>query len=585
MKNIAIKRNKPSINSDKLYVGIDAGSISVNCIVINDKSEIVYEFPYDRHLGKVEKRVSTLIESLNKEFGEEKIQSISFTGNHGKKLSEDLGVLYEFETISQVLGAIFIVPEVKTIISMGGQDTALLQINHSQGDWELEYFNTNGPCASGTGSFIDQQALRLATSIYGGKTDTSQDKTDKILADFIELGLKSEKPANVACRCTVFTKSDMIHLQNKGEKLEDIIHGLHVGNARNYMSTIVANRILTEPIIFIGGLSLNELQVRAFRSYFPAVVVPPHNTSVGAIGVALQALDSVKEDPVNPKIRKITGTENNISVPVASRLLLKQTAFPEDNKIHLKGFHREDQVYLGIDIGSTTTKYAVINNDREIVHKSYVPTQGKPIEVTQMLLKTIHDELGKKSLIAGTATTGSGRNVVGDFLNVDLIIDEITAHARGAVEIDPEVDTIFEIGGQDSKYISIANTYPLDFDMNKVCAAGTGSFLHELANKYGINIVDEFQEIALSSGAPVKLAERCTVFMESDLVSYHQKGVSQKDLIAGLCYAIVHNYLNRVVGKRKIGEGVMFLGGPSLNKGVVAAFEDVLGRGLVVPRH
>jgi activator of 2-hydroxyglutaryl-CoA dehydratase len=286
MKKIAIKRNKSSRNSDKLYVGIDAGSISVNCIVINDKREIVYEFPYDRHLGKVE--------------------------------------------------AIFIVPEVKTIISMGGQDTALLQINHSQGDWELEYFNTNGPCASGTGSFIDQQAQRLATSIYGGKTDTSQDQTDKVLSDFIELGLKSEKPANVACRCTVFTKSDMIHLQNKGEKLEDIIHGLHVGNARNYMSTIVSNRILTEPIIFIGGLSLNELQVRAFRSYFPELVVPPYNTSVGAIGVALQALDSVKEDPENPKIRKITETEHNISVPVASRLLLKQTAFPEDNKIHLK---------------------------------------------------------------------------------------------------------------------------------------------------------------------------------------------------------------------------------------------------------
>jgi predicted nucleotide-binding protein (sugar kinase/HSP70/actin superfamily) len=153
------------------------------------------------------------------------------------------------------------------------------------------------------------------------------------------------------------------------------------------------------------------------------------------------------------------------------------------------------------------------------------------------------------------------------------------------VEIDPEVDTIFEIGGQDSKYISITNTHPLDFDMNKVCAAGTGSFLHELANKYGINIVGEFQQIALSSLQPVRLAERCTVFMESDLVSYHQKGVVQRDLIAGLCYAIVYNYLNRVVGKRKIGKRIMFLGGPSLNKGVVAAFENVLGRGLQVPKH
>ncbi|MGW8222262.1 MAG: acyl-CoA dehydratase activase-related protein, partial [Syntrophobacteria bacterium] len=220
-----------------------------------------------------------------------------------------------------------------------------------------------------------------------------------------------------------------------------------------------------------------------------------------------------------------------------------------------------------------------------MIHKTYVPTQGRPIEVTKNLLECIQHDLGERIEIAGTATTGSGRNVVGDFLNADLIIDEITAHARGAVAIDREVDTIFEIGGQDSKYIHLANTYPLDFDMNKVCAAGTGSFLHELANKYGINIKGEFQEIALSSKRPVKLAERCTVFMESDLVSYDQRGVPLEDLIGGLCYAIVHNYLNRVVGERKIGQRVMFLGGPSLNKGVVAAFENVLGRGLIVPRH
>jgi predicted CoA-substrate-specific enzyme activase len=585
MEKTTINKNKPHQKSDRFYVGIDAGSVSVNCIVISEKKQIIYESPYDRHLGKVEARVLTLIDSLYKEFGEERIRSVSLTGNHGKKLSEKFGIFYEFETISQVLGSIFIMPEVKTIISMGGQDTALLQINHSQGEWELEYFNTNGPCASGTGSFIDQQAQRLATSMYGEKNDTSQDQIDNILADFIQLGLNSNKPSNVACRCTVFTKSDMIHLQNKGEKLEDIIHGLHVGNARNYISTIVANRILAEPIIFIGGLSLNQLQVEAFKNYLPGLVVPPHNTSVGALGVALQALDSGRAGSMKPNIRNTAADDHDISVPAASRLLLKQTAFPENNEIYVSALPKRNQVYLGIDIGSTTTKYAVINKDREIIHKSYVPTQGKPIEITQMLLKTVRNDLGKKSQIAGTATTGSGRNVVGDFLNVDLIIDEITAHARGAVEIDPEVDTIFEIGGQDSKYISIANTYPLDFDMNKVCAAGTGSFLHELANKYGINIVGEFQEIALSSETPVKLAERCTVFMESDLVSYHQKGVPQKDLIAGLCYAIVHNYLNRVVGKRKIGERVMFLGGPSLNKGVVAAFEDVLGRGLVVPRH
>jgi predicted CoA-substrate-specific enzyme activase len=377
----------------------------------------------------------------------------------------------------------------------------------------------------------------------------------------------------------------MIHLQNKGERLQDIIYGLHVGNARNYMSTIVSNRTLENPILFIGGLSLNELQVRAFKAYFPELLVPPHNTSVGALGVALHALEMGVENRLNLEALRSGDKADQDKLPIAAKLRIKETFFPEDNDLPGLALSRKIPVYLGIDIGSTTTKYALVTEDRQIIDKNYVHTQGKPIEVTQRLLKRISDGLGDRVEILGVATTGSGRNVVGDFLNADLIIDEITAHARGAVEIDRGIDTIFEIGGQDSKYISITNANPLDFDMNKVCAAGTGSFLHELANKHGINIVGEFQEIALSSDRPVKLAERCTVFMESDLVSYHQKGVAREDLIGGLCYAIVHNYLNRVVGKRKIGEKVMFLGGPSLNKGVVAAFEDVLGRGLIVPRH
>jgi predicted CoA-substrate-specific enzyme activase len=284
-------------------------------------------------------------------------------------------------------------------------------------------------------------------------------------------------------------------------------------------------------------------------------------------------------------LAKLAGSDQRLTVPTAAKLKLEKTLFQNTNQVQRTIFSGTNKVYLGIDIGSTTTKYVLVDEDHKIIHKKYVPTQGRPIEVTKKLLEYIQSDIGDRIEIVGTATTGSGRNVVGDFLNADLIIDEITAHARGAVEIDHQVDTIFEIGGQDSKYIYIANTYPLDFDMNKVCAAGTGSFLHELANKYGINIVGEFQEIALSSKRPVKLAERCTVFMESDLVSYDQIGIPLKDLVGGLCYAIVHNYLNRVVGDRKIGQRVMFLGGPSLNKGVVAAFEKVLGRGLLVPGH
>ncbi|MGD9041167.1 MAG: BadF/BadG/BcrA/BcrD ATPase family protein, partial [Desulfobacteraceae bacterium] len=502
-------------DSEGYYVGIDAGSVSLNCVVVNQNKEIIYESPYKRHLGKVEEEVLALFQELYQRFGQERIKAVAFTGNHGQKISQRVGGFYEFETISEVLGSLFARPDAKSIISMGGQDIALFQVSHDGVSWELEYFNTNGPCASGTGSFIDQQAQRLATAIYSEQVDISQDQTDRILGDFIKLGLKSEKPANVACRCTVFTKSDMIHLQNKGEKLEDIIYGLHLGNARNYMSTIVCNRVLENPILFIGGLSMNELQVRAFKDYFPELIVPEHNASVGALGVALHALDLGLENNLHLEASDLIMGEEASEFPIAPKLELKETYFPEDNGVKKRSFSEKERVYLGIDIGSTTTKYALIDENREIIHKSYVHTQGKPIEVTQGLLRIIQEEMGDKVEIIGAATTGSGRNVVGDFLNADLIIDEITAHARGAVEIDPEIDTIFEIGGQDSKYIYISNAYPLDFDMNKVCAAGTGSFLHELANKYGINIVGEFQDIALSSETPVKLAERCTVFMES----------------------------------------------------------------------
>ncbi len=573
-------------HSTGLNVGLDVGSVSVNALVLGPNETIIWEAPYRRHFGRAVEAVVERLQEIYQRFDLEKIASVSFTGNHGSGVAQALRAPYEFETIAQILGVVEQVPDVATIISMGGQDTAVFQIVHRQGQWELEEFNMNGPCASGTGSFIDQQAERLASTIYGDEADWSQERIDQVLRDFIALGLKSDQPANVACRCTVFTKSDMIHLQNKGERLENIIAGLHKGNAANYMSTIVSNRKLSEPIVFIGGMASNPLQLNAFRKYYPSLTVPPYHTSMGALGVALQAQREGTTNRIDPEVLRGLSVRDSETFPVNEKLSLDLTLFPEDNQVApMVVSDNKIEAYLGIDIGSTTTKYAIINRKNQIIHKRYLQTRGKPIEVTQNLLRAIRDEVGSAIVLKGVATTGSGRNVVGDFVGADVILDEITAHARGAVQIDPGIDTIFEIGGQDSKYISLENTHPLDFDMNKVCAAGTGSFLHELANKNSINIVNEFQDIALSSDHPIRLAERCTVFMESDLVSYAQKGAGKEDLMAGLCYAIVHNYLNRVVGKRQIGNKVMFLGGPSLNKAVVAAFEKVTGKPIIVPRH
>jgi predicted CoA-substrate-specific enzyme activase len=571
-------------------VGVDIGSVSINCVILDENRRVVFETPYLRHFGLIYEETRKLLENILLRISGENsgvLRSVSFTGVHGELLAEKLHAPFEVETIAQVVGAIHVAPGVRAIITVGGQDAAVFQLAHSGDQWRLESFNMNGPCASGTGSFIDQQAERLAQSIYGPDFTMDQEKLQQTLGDFIELGLKSTYPAPVACRCTVFTKSDMIHLQNKGESLPNIIAGLHFGNAANYISTIIGNRQLSDPIIFIGGMASNQLQVQAFKHYFPSLIVPAHHTSIGALGAAIQAQRQKCQNEVDPSILVRADSQSVYNFPRAERLELSLTRFDPENglKPWVKKKGEPVEVFLGVDIGSTTTKYALIDGKAQILHKCYVPTQGKPIEVTQRLLRTLQENVGEKIKLMAISTTGSGRNVVGDFLGADLIIDEITAHARGAVEIDPEVDTIFEIGGQDSKYIMIENTHPLDFDMNKVCAAGTGSFLHELANKMKINIVGEFQEVALSSISPIHLAERCTVFMESDLESYLQKGGERPDLIAGLCYAIVHNYLNRVVENRYVGKRIMFLGGPSLNRGIVAAFEKVLKREVLVPRH
>ncbi|GAG46615.1 unnamed protein product, partial [marine sediment metagenome] len=193
-------------------------------------------------------------------------------------------------------------------------------------------------------------------------------------------------------------------------------------------------------------------------------------------------------------------------------------------------------------------------------------------------------------VIKGVGTTGSGRELIGELIGADIIKDEITAHKTGASFIskkyfNEDVDTIFEIGGQDSKFISLDNGVVIDFHMNEACSAGTGSFLHEQAEKLGIQIEGEFSERALSSKTPINLGERCTVFIEKDLNNYQQKGAKLNDLIAGLSYSIVHNYLNRIVRNRRIGRIIYFQGGTAYNDSVAAAFSKILGKRIIVPPH
>lgn len=241
-------------------------------------------------------------------------------------------------------------------------------------------------------------------------------------------------------------------------------------------------------------------------------------------------------------------------------------------------------VYLGIDVGSVSTNVAVLDESGKVLDTLYIRTQGKPIEAVQTGLRQI-TERNPVMQVRGAGTTGSGRHLTGVIVGADSIKNEITAHAVAAMHIMPEVQTVLEIGGQDSKLIIIRNGVVTDFAMNTVCAAGTGSFLDQQAARLNIKIED-FGEKALESQAPVRIAGRCAVFAESDMIHKQQTGHSTADILNGLCQALVRNYLNNIGKGKQIRSPVLFQGGVAANKGIKKAFEDALGCPVVVsPYH
>jgi len=239
---------------------------------------------------------------------------------------------------------------------------------------------------------------------------------------------------------------------------------------------------------------------------------------------------------------------------------------------------------LGVDVGSISSKCVVIDEKENIIFKDYIMTEGNPIQAVKNLIKKLKEELPKDIKITKIGTTGSARYLIGKMLNASIIKNEITAHAIGSKKILPEVRTILEIGGQDSKIILLKNGVVVDYAMNTLCAAGTGAFLSSQAKRLGIN-VEEIGKLAETSKNPSKIAARCTVFAESDLVHKLQVGHKKEDILAGLCNSVVANYLMNVGKGKKIEEPIMFQGGVSKNTGVVKAFEKALGKKVYVDKN
>ena len=239
---------------------------------------------------------------------------------------------------------------------------------------------------------------------------------------------------------------------------------------------------------------------------------------------------------------------------------------------------------MGIDVGSISTNLVLMDSSGEVLFTLYDRGVGNPIRSVQECLRKLQANLPPGSDIAGVGTTGSGGRLIQAVIGADLFKNEITAHARAAIHLHPDVQTIFEIGGQDSKVTIVRDGVVVDFAMNLICAAGTGSFLDSQAKRLEIT-TEELSRAAVLSENSTMIAGRCTVFAESDMIHKQQIGFRQEDILMGLCHAMVRNYIGNVCRGKEIREPVMFQGGVSANHGIIRAFRESLGLDVVIPRH
>jgi len=566
-------------------LGIDVGSVSISIVEITLKKEIV-RTAYAFHYGNIKENLKKMLN----DFDIFKMCGIASTSSTPKIIRVDgeydnrIAIVEAARHFQKKMGAILVV---------GGEKFGLIRFDN---EGNYLNFKSNTSCAAGTGSFLDQQARRL--NLRG---------IEELSA--IAFSNKGIVP-KIATRCAVFAKTDLVHAQQEGYSLREICDGLCRGLAANIVDTLCKSAYINPPIIFAGGVARNRAVARHIQSIVGMDVATDEMSHLyGAIGAGLTLIDEL------PQLNKMeirsfadilidAPPEKNHSCDPLSLILSDYPDFKGIQQYEYAVFGPEDQypvevdiyeeltslrtyeVYLGIDVGSTSTKAVLMNTDREVLAGFYTRTAGRPVNAVQKIFASIDDVIERHKIvlrIMGAGTTGAGRKFSGKIIGADLMINEITAHARAACELDPEVDTIIEIGGQDSKFTTLRKGMVTFSAMNTVCAAGTGSFIEEQAQKLHCPLA-EYSSRAEGKRSPIA-SDRCTVFMERDINHYLNEGYSVDEVLASVLHSIRENYLTKVAIENRIGNIICFQGATAKNRALVAAFEQRLGKPIHVSRY
>lgn len=444
------------------------------------------------------------------------------------------------------------------VASLGAENFVVYRLD---GHDHVASVETGSKCASGTGEFFLQQVGRMAVSAEEAVT--------------LARGAESYK---VSGRCTVFCKSDCTHALNKGVPVGRVSAGLCKMMADKVLELL--DKADATGVLAVGGVSRNAIIMDHLRSALPGFEVPPHADCFEALGAAFRALrtaDSAKFDP--QRLFEESRASFEFLPPISEGENLVRFASSTDGTV-VDG----DECVVGLDVGSTTTKAVVLRmSDDAVLASVYLRTNGDPIGASRRCYAQLHEQVGEKAKIVGISTTGSGRHIAGLHAGTPAVINEIVAHATGAAHFDPEVDTIFEIGGQDAKYTHLTQGVPSDYAMNEACSAGTGSFLEEAARESLRVATEDIAASAMAATRSPNFSDQCAAFIGSDIKTAVQEGLTRDEIAAGLVYSICQNYVNRVKGQRAVGRKVFMQGGVCYNKAVPLAMANLLGKEIIVP--
>jgi len=521
------------------YIGINIGALTVKVAILNGAKPAAAVVP---HLGRP---VAVLDKLLTDE---------EYTGADYFGVSGHLGHISEAAAIQRAL--IELKSDFDAVVSLGGEAFLVYIV----ADGRISNVLSHNKCAAGSGEFFVQQIGRMGLG----------------MEEAIETSFDG-KVVPLAARCSVHCKSDITHKLNRNEaSAKDILHTLHDSMASKVIALLEKGQSELRRVLLIGGVTRNTAMLAALREKLPSTefVVLPESAWFEAWGSALLTRDQPLY--TSPKFAARATLSH---LPALSLYDDRVQVIPAPPLQPAP----DGVMALGVDAGSTTTKAILLDPATHgVVASYYTRTKGDPVAATRECLRALVDHVGNRS-VGLIGTTGSARELAGAYLGTEHVYNEISAHAAGAAHYDADVDTIFEIGGQDSKYIYLRNGVPIDYAMNNACSAGTGSFLEESAHGDLGMEVSEIADLALAAAAPVQFKATCAAFINSDIRIALQEGQSRENIVAGLVYAIAGNYLNRVKGARYVGKKVFLQGGVALNRAVGHAFAHSVGRQVVIP--